>query len=206
MRITKYILIFLVIIVCSIILMVIFNKGGEDEIVSDSVVGIAFKDNTILTDDERIIEEERLLFLRENASEFEEISNNLLSGDISYEIEISSSEFNLRKKIYEKEGLDYTKDDLLEILVNEKIVFNEGRKRNIFDQEEISKLFNQIWDQIVLFDKENDVVYEYEKFNLILWYGTNKLQASLDMDLQDFLEDREKEFKITFEDVLLIEK
>lgn len=206
MRITKYILIFLVIIVCSIILMVIFNKGGEDEIVSDSVIGIAFKDNTILTDDERKIEEERLLFLRENASEFEEISNNLLSGDISYEIEISSSEFNLRKKIYEKEGLDYTKDDLLEILVNEKIVFNEGRKRNIFDQEEISKLFNQIWDQIVLFDKENDVVYEYEKFNLILWYGTNKLQASLDMDLQDFLEDREKEFKITFEDVLLIEK
>ncbi len=206
MRITKYILIFLVIIVCSIILMVIFNKGGEDEIVSDSVIGIAFKDNTILTDDERKIEEERLLFLRENASEFEEISNNLLSGDISYEIEISSSEFNLRKKIYEKEGLDYTKDDLLEILVNEKIVFNEGRKRNIFDQEEISKLFNQIWDQIVLFDKENDVFYEYEKFNLILWYGTNKLQASLDMDLQDFLEDREKEFKITFEDVLLIEK
>jgi len=206
MRITKYILIFLVIIVCSIILMVIFNKGGEDEIVSDSVIGIAFKDNTILTDDERKIEEERLLFLRENASEFEEISNNLLSGDISYEIEISSSEFNLRKKIYEKKGLDYTKDDLLEILVNEKIVFNEGRKRNIFDQEEISKLFNQIWDQIVLFDKENDVVYEYEKFNLILWYGTNKLQASLDMDLQDFLEDREKEFKITFEDVLLIEK
>ena len=186
--------------------MVIFNKGGEDEIVSDSVVGIAFKDNTILTDDERKIEEERLLFLRENASEFEEISNNLLSGDISYEIEISSSEFNLRKKIYEKEGLDYTKDDLLEILVNEKIVFNEGRKRNIFDQEEISKLFNQIWDQIVLFDKENDVVYEYEKFNLILWYGTNKLQASLDMDLQDFLEDREKEFKITFEEGFLIEK
>jgi hypothetical protein len=186
--------------------MVIFNKGGEDEIVSDSVVGIAFKDNTILTDDERKIEEERLLFLRENASEFEEISNNLLSGDISYKIEISSSEFNLRKKIYEKEGLDYTKDDLLDILVNEKIVFNEGRKRNIFDQEEISKLFNQIWDQIVLFDKENDVVYEYEKFNLILWYGTNKLQASLDMDLQDFLEDREKEFKITFEDGFLIEK
>ena len=206
MRITKYILIFLVIIVCSIILMVIFNKGGKDEIVSDSVIGIAFKDNTILTDDERKIEEERLLFLRENASEFEEISNNLLSGDISYEIEISSSEFNLRKKIYEKEGLDYTKDDLLEILVNEKIVFNEGRKRNIFDQEEISKLFNQIWDQIVLFDKENDVVYEYEKFNLILWYGTNKLQASLDMDLQDFLEDREKEFQITFEDGFLIEK
>lgn len=206
MRITKYILIFLVIIVCSIILMVIFNKGGEDEIVSDSVVGIAFKDNTILTNDERKIEEERLLFLRENASEFEEISNNLLSGDISYEIEISSSEFNLRKKIYEKEGLDYTKDDLLEILVNEKIVFNEGRKRNIFDQEEISKLFSQIWDQIVLFDKENDVVYEYEKFNLILWYGTNKLQASLDMDLQDFLEDREKEFKIIFEDGFLIEK
>lgn len=206
MRITKYILIFLVIIVCSIILMVIFNKGGEDEIVSDSVIGIAFKDNTILTDDERKIEEERLLFLRENASEFEEISNNLLSGDISYKIEISSSEFNLRKKIYEKEGLDYTKDDLLDILVNEKIVFNEGRKRNIFDKEEISKLFNQIWDQIVLFDKENDVVYEYEKFNLILWYGTNKLQASLDMDLQDFLEDREKEFQITFEDVLLIEK
>lgn len=144
-----------------------------------------------------------LFFIEENIDEIAKMNNNLLLGNwlsidplaiINEEITISKSEFIFRKRLNEMDEVKLTSDQIVNLLIEEKLIFMEAFKQGNFKEKEMNELLEQILSSYNF--EYRSKFYEYEKYKIIKAYSAVKLQSSMEIDLNDYLEDKKRDLNI----------
>lgn len=157
----------------------------SDIVVNGPVIGTGIR-NEGLTESEKSAEKEILVYIEDNMKEIKNLNYKMLSGEwlledsitvINNEIALSDFEFQFRGKISMMDGEILKPEELLELLIKEKIIFMEAMERNLIDEEELLEMLEH-----VLASRDEDYrerFYEYERYKIIQAFAVVKLQQEI---------------------------